>query len=87
MCLLASAMAYSATTVFPAEVWAATNTLSLVSKHRTACFWKVSNSNFHYKPKESKEIIRDISTVNGHTLGKRMFSFLHVPRYTKNKWN
>ena len=49
MCLLANAMAYSATTVFPADVWAATKTLSLFSKQSTACFWKVSSSNFHYK--------------------------------------
>lgn len=49
MCLRDSAIAYSATTVFPAEVCAATKTLSWVSKCNTACFWKTSNSNGHYE--------------------------------------
>ena len=38
-------MAYSATKVFPAEVWAATNTSSCCSKCSTARFWKLSRVN------------------------------------------
>ena len=38
--LRARAIAYSATTVFPADVWAATKTESCLSRHRTARFWK-----------------------------------------------
>lgn len=34
---------YSATTVFPADVWADTNTLWLFSMHKIASFWKGSN--------------------------------------------
>jgi hypothetical protein len=37
ICLAARAIAYSATTVFPAEVWAATNTLSPFSKWYIYC--------------------------------------------------
>lgn len=44
ICFWDKAIAYSATTVFPADVWAAMKTDSLFSKQRTACFWKVSNS-------------------------------------------
>ena len=47
MCFRERAIAYSATTVFPAEVWAATKTLSWFSKCRIACFWNTSNSNGH----------------------------------------
>lgn len=45
MCLRAIAMAYSATTVFPADVWAATKTHSFSSRWTMACFWNVSSSN------------------------------------------
>jgi hypothetical protein len=38
-------MAYSAVTVFPAEVWAATNTFWFFSILKTARFWNVSSSN------------------------------------------
>ena len=48
MCLSDSAMAYSAITVFPAEVWAAINTLSWFSRCNIACFWNTSNSNGHW---------------------------------------
>lgn len=41
------AHAYSATTVLPAEVCAATRTDWLRSRQRIACFWKVSSSNGH----------------------------------------
>ena len=48
MCFEASPIAYSATTVFPALVCAATNTLSPISRWYTASFWNVSNSNGYY---------------------------------------
>ena len=48
MCLSDSAMAYSAITVFPDEVWAAINTLSWFSRCNIACFWNTSNSNGHW---------------------------------------
>jgi hypothetical protein len=48
MCFAAKAIAYSATTVFPAEVWAATNTLSPISRRYTASFWKLSSSKGYY---------------------------------------
>jgi hypothetical protein len=48
MCFIARAMAYSATTVLPAEVWAATNTLSPISRWYTASFWKLSSSKGYY---------------------------------------
>ena len=41
----ANATAYSATTVFPADVWAATNTDSFRSSRATACCWKLSSVN------------------------------------------
>ena len=44
-CLRASAMAYSATTVLPADVCAATNTHSCFSRCKIARFWNVSSSN------------------------------------------
>ena len=44
MWLRDSAMAYSATTVLPAEVCAATKTFCLDSICNMACFWKVSSS-------------------------------------------
>lgn len=45
-CLAASdlAMAYSATTVLPADVWAETRTLWLLSMHRIAWRWKGSST-------------------------------------------
>ena len=43
--LRALAMAYSAVTVFPAEVCAATKTLSPFSILKIARFWKPSSSN------------------------------------------
>ena len=48
MCFWERAMAYSATTVLPADVWAATNTESWASSRSTACFWKTSSSNGHW---------------------------------------
>ena len=44
-CFVASAKAYSATTVLPADVCAATKTHSLRSSRYIASFWKVSSSN------------------------------------------
>lgn len=46
-CFADSAMAYSATTVFPADVCAATNTFSCDSMWIMACFWNGSSSNGH----------------------------------------
>ena len=48
MCFAARAMAYSATTVLPAEVCAATNTESPFSRWYTASFWKLSSSKGYY---------------------------------------
>jgi hypothetical protein len=48
MCFWARAIAYSATTVFPAEVCAATKTESPISKWYTASFWNVSSSNGYW---------------------------------------
>ena len=45
MWLRARAMAYSATTVLPADVWAATKTFCFASNCNIACFWNVSNLN------------------------------------------
>lgn len=47
MCFWERAMAYSATTVLPADVCAATNTESWFSSLSMACFWKTSSSNGH----------------------------------------
>lgn len=47
MCFIDNAIAYSATTVLPAEVCAATKTLSCFSRCKIACFWKTSGSNGH----------------------------------------
>lgn len=44
LCFLERAMAYSATTVLPAEVWAHTRIDSRFSILRTALFWKSSSS-------------------------------------------
>mmetsp|Transcript_14025 Transcript_14025/g.59079 ORF Transcript_14025/g.59079 Transcript_14025/m.59079 type:complete len:329 (+) Transcript_14025:555-1541(+) len=44
-CFVASANAYSATAVLPADVCAATNTLSPRSKRYAASFWNASSSN------------------------------------------
>ena len=44
MCFCDRAMAYSATTVFPADVCAEMNTDWLFSRQMMACFWKVSSS-------------------------------------------
>ena len=43
--LFPRAMPYSATTVFPLEVWAQTKTFSWFSKRRILLFWNSSNSN------------------------------------------
>jgi hypothetical protein len=48
MCFMDKAIAYSATAVLPADVCAATSTLSWFSRCSTACFWNVSNSNGHW---------------------------------------
>jgi hypothetical protein len=48
MCFAARAMAYSATTVFPAEVCAATKTESPFSRWYTASFWKLSSSKGYF---------------------------------------
>ena len=47
-------MAYSATTVFPADVCAEMNTDWLFSRQMMACFWKVSSSN------DLKEQVRSV---------------------------
>lgn len=43
MCFMASAIAYSATTVLPADVCAATNTQSPCSRWTIASLWKMSS--------------------------------------------
>jgi hypothetical protein len=44
----ANAIAYSATTVLPTEVCAATNTFSRFLSLITACFWKATNNSNGY---------------------------------------
>lgn len=55
MCFWERAMAYSATTVLPADVCAATNTESCASSLRMACFWKTSSSNGHWGGAEAEK--------------------------------
>ena len=54
MCFWERAMAYSATTVLPADVCAATNTDSWASSLSMACFWKTSSSNGHWRRAEKQ---------------------------------
>lgn len=69
MCFWERAMAYSATTVLPADVCAATNTESCASSLRMACFWKTSSSNGHWggaegeKPEQLSEPAQPVQTL------------------------
>lgn len=61
ICFWESAMAYSATTVFPADVCAATNTESWASSLRMACFWNTSSSKGHWRgSKQRAEIWEEL---------------------------
>ena len=65
MCCLDSAMAYSATTVLPADVWAAMNTLSCSSRWRIACFWKLSSVNGHWRKQRRLVTLIKIKVSSG----------------------
>lgn len=75
-CFADSAMAYSATTVFPAEVCAATNTLSCDSMWIMACFWNGSSSNGHWRYK------MDIpKTMHAYTTHKKFYiCSMYIPQ-------
>lgn len=56
---------YSATTVFPADVWADTNTDWLFSRHNTASFWNGSRMNLYSFAGFSAEGLRGTNSSSG----------------------
>lgn len=57
LCSKERAMAYSATTVLPADVWAATNTQSWLWRWRMACFWNRSSSNGNWRWEKNHNVL------------------------------
>ena len=57
-------MPYSATTVFPLDVWAQTRTLFLCSKRIILRFWKSSNSKGNLIARFSIKLNSDVSILS-----------------------
>ena len=88
-CFVASANAYSATAVLPADVCAATNTLSPRSKRYAASFWNASSSNGNviagvgatFRNASSTSVKRSITA---HCSDFRVgFGFFEPPRFMR----